>query len=278
MSATSQKAKAATRFVLAPQLLGAAALTAFREEAEALAEDHVEGFNCDPSVMMSNVRIGVASVLPEMARLLTARPLTEVSWITTLINLGHAVEYAAANSVTVPTVSRAELDAKYAALQRYREPALHFARGLSCELFAKFSADEVANIEAGKGYYDHGQDGVSLASLFRRHEADIAGLHPFTPTHLTEMERLGAWVSENVTPEGARPKQRATAGVSPALRDRMWTLLKRRHAELRKAGIELFGEDGVDAMVPRLNSRVQSASAQNDDGEKPPTPPAPPVG
>jgi hypothetical protein len=44
-----------------------------------------------------------------------------------------------------------------------------------------------------------------------------------------------------------------------AMRDRLWTLVRRRHAELRRAGIELFGEDGVNAHVPRLGLRAKAA-------------------
>ncbi|MFO0603801.1 MAG: hypothetical protein U0324_11540 [Polyangiales bacterium] len=267
MRSSSAKAKAAARFVLPPQLLGAAALAAFREEAQSLADDQVVGFNVDPAVMMANLRTGVASVHPRLGELVEARPRTKVPWILSIANLGHAIEYAVANCNTAPAVSRAELDAKYAELQRYREPALHFARGLASDLFAKLPAQEVSAIEAGKGYYDHGQDGVSLASLFRRHADEIAGMHPFTPAQLSTMEHLGAEVAASVTPGGARPKDRVAVGVSPALRDRLWTLLRQRHAELRKCGVELFGEDEVDEKVPRLNRRVQVVSApQNDNG------------
>lgn len=277
MASTSSAAKVRQHFVLASQLLGAAAIEQFRDEAMALTGDQIEGFNCDPAVMMSNVRIGVESVLPHMNELLAARPRTQVPWILSIVNLGHAVEYAVANCASAPRVTRAELDTKYAELQQYREPALLIARALAFPLFQKLSEGEVATIEAGKGYYDHGQDGVSLASLFRREAAQIAGLHPFTPEHLDTMERLGAWVASHVTPEGARPKPRATVGVSPELRDRLWTLLKLRHAELRKAGMELFGEDALDERVPRLNSRARTV-VQNDNSDDPVTPtPTPPV-
>jgi hypothetical protein len=275
MPAHSAKAKAAARFALQPQLLGAAALATFRDEAMALADDQVVGFNVDPAVMMSNLRTGVASVHPLLAELVEARPRTKVAWVLSMTNLGHAIEYAVANCAQAPAVTRAQLDAMYAELQRYREPALHFARGLASELFQKLSAQEVATIEAGKGYYDHGQDGVSLASLYRRHAAEIAGMHPFTSAQLDAMEAVGARVAASVTPEGARPKERVAVGVSPALRDRLWTLLKLRHAELRKCGVELFGEDEVDEKVPRLNRRTQTATPQNDNGGGEPPAPTP---
>lgn len=42
------------------------------------------------------------------------------------------------------------------------------------------------------------------------------------------------------------------------VRDRLWTLLRLRHEALRLAGIELFGERGVDARVPRLGVRAKA--------------------
>jgi hypothetical protein len=73
------------------------------------------------------------------------------------------------------------------------------------------------------------------------------------------MEAVGHWVSTHVTPAGARARKPAEVGVSADLRDRLWTLLRTRHVELRKVGIELFGEDGVNERVPPLLSRVRSA-------------------
>jgi hypothetical protein len=275
MAASLPLAKAPEHFALAPQLLGEAAVAAFREAALALADDQVVGVNVDPAVMMSNLRIGIASVHPHLPELLERRPFTAVEWILSLLNLGHAVEHAVANCTTAPAVSRADIDACYAELQRYREPALHFARGLACELFQKFNPQEVALIEAGKGYYDHGQDGISLASLYRRHADAIAGMHPFTPTQIDTMERLGAELTSWVTPQGARPKERVPVGISPTLRDRLWTLLRLRHAELRKCGIELFGEEAIELRVPRLHHRVPSPSKPHNDNPEPPPKPTP---
>ncbi len=43
--------------------------------------------------------------------------------------------------------------------------------------------------------------------------------------------------------------------------------LDAKYAELRKCGVELFGEDEVDEKVPRLHRRVQVVTApQNDNG------------
>ncbi len=96
--------------------------------------------------------------------------------------------------------------------------------------------------------------------------------------HLDTMEHLGLWLSENVTPTGARQRKR-DASEQAALRDRLWTLLRTRHAELRKVGNELFGEDDLDARVPRLGSRVAVATPKaENDNEGAPQAPQPPTG
>ena len=263
-------------FVLPQLLLGAAAIAAFRDEAQALANDMIESCNADPAVMVTNVRTGVDAVLPRLGEALDARPKTRVDWILAMPNLAHAVEYAANNGGVAPTVTREEIDAKYAELQLYRTPALLVAKALASPLFKLLPAGEVAGIEAGQGFYDHGQDGIALASLFRTHEASIEGAHPFTRAHLDAMEAVGHWVCTHVTPSGARAPKPAAVGVSTELRDRLWTLLRKRHAELRKVGIELFGEDGVDAKVPLLLRRVRVAARKDAAEVKEPAAPVVP--
>lgn len=265
-------------FIFPATLVGAAAVAAFRDEAMALPDHAVEVCNVEPAVMMVNLRSGIEAVRPRMAEVLEARPKTRFDWITSLPNLGRAVEYVA-GTVTAPPaiVSRAEIDAKYAELQGYRVPALFVAKALAADLFKLLPSDQVTAIEEGSGIYNHAQDGIALASLFRAHAAALKDKHPFTDAQLDALESIGLWLSENVTPTGARQRKR-DASEQAALRDRLWTLLRVRHAELRKVGNELFGEDDLDARVPRLGSRVASATAKAENDNESATPPQPPTG
>jgi hypothetical protein len=265
-------------FIFPATLVGAAAVAVFRDEAMALPDHAVEVCNVEPAVMMVNLRTGVDAVRPRMAEVLEARPKTRFDWITSLPNLGRAVEYVA-GTVTAPPaiVSRAEIDAKYAELQGYRVPALFVAKALAADLFKLLPSDQVTAIEEGSGIYNHAQDGIALASLFRAHAAALKDKHPFTDAQLDALESIGLWLSENVTPTGARQRKR-DASEQAALRDRLWTLLRVRHAELRKVGNELFGEDDLDARVPRLGSRVASATAKAENDNESATPPQPPTG
>ena len=135
---------------------------------------------------------------------------------------------------------------------------LHATRARANLRVGRLPSARVAAIARGRGVYNHAQDGVVLASLFRDRAVELAGRHPFDDVFLDAMQAHGAWLMERVAPSGARVRRRSPPAMA-ATRDRLWTLLRRRHAELRKAGIELFGEGGVNAQVPRLGLRAKAA-------------------
>jgi|GEM_PF-3182334 len=251
-------------FALSQPLLGDAAIAAFLAAIEAIRDDQTDVFSVEASVMVTNVRTGVDAVLPRLAEVLAVRPKTDAAAILTLPNLARAVQHAAAGCVAAPAVARANLESRYAQLQLYREPTLLVAQALTSPLLAKdgvplLPPEIVASIAEGNGQYNHAQDGVRLASLFRQYGPAIVGKHPFSAAWLDAMEAHGAWIMDNITPTGARVRKNAPPEMTRT-RDRLWTLLRLRHTELRKAGIELFGEDGVDAEVPRLGTRVKAAA------------------
>jgi hypothetical protein len=257
-SATSRTPPPAGPYPLPPALHADAAIDAFRDACRALDGAPLDVLSVEPAVLVANVRAGVDAVRPRLAEVLTARQRTDVDAILSLPNLARAVEHAAANCVAAPRVTRAAIDARYDELQTYREPALLVARGLAAPRVARLPAALVAAITQGRGIYNHAHDGVRLASLYRDHAAEVAGRHPFDDAFLDAMQAHGAWLMERVAPSGARVRRRSPPTMA-AMRDRLWTLVRRRHAELRRAGIELFGEDGVNAHVPRLGLRAKAA-------------------
>ncbi|MGK4003964.1 hypothetical protein WMF31_15130 [Sorangium sp. So ce1036] len=50
------------------------------------------------------------------------------------------------------------------------------------------------------------------------------------------------------------------------MRDRLWTLMVRRHADLRKIGYYFHG-DAFEEMTPKLQSRVARSTAQAEEEE-----------
>lgn len=90
--------------------------------------------------------------------------------------------------------------------------------------------------------------------------ADFAGKHPFTHAQVVALAEHGNWLVQNLTPKGARPAP-TTRGEASLVRDRFWTALQTGYLELRKAGLSLFGEDGIDAHIPALQARAASHRA-----------------
>jgi hypothetical protein len=100
--------------------------------------------------------------------------------------------------------------------------------------------------------------------------AELKGLHPFTREELEKLRRTSEWLLENLNPAGARvevKKKEKTAAEDT--RDRLWTLLLRRHPTLRKVDYYFHGDE-FEAVTPRLLSRVASAQAVEEALEEEP--------
>ena len=128
----------------------------------------------------------------------------------------------------------------------------------------------VAQIRSGKGLFDAAQDGVALSDLYAEYRSQIAGKHPFADAQLSRIAELGHALMKLITPEGARTGSSEAAAQAMELRDRIFSLLAIRHAELRKAGFYLFGEE-VESRVPSLGARQGKSRPQ--PAEPPPAPP-----
>jgi hypothetical protein len=77
-----------------------------------------------------------------------------------------------------------------------------------------------------------------------------------------------------VQPDGATARP-ATPNEYDLLRRQFWALVVNLHRHLRTIGVVLWGEDGVDAQVPKLQTRVvtRSSGATDDPPADPVTPP-----
>ncbi|KYF55287.1 hypothetical protein BE08_24655 [Sorangium cellulosum] len=106
----------------------------------------------------------------------------------------------------------------------------------------------------------------------REHLARIAvdELHPFAREEIKKVRRTSAWLLENLTPAGARVEvKKRDKTAAEDTRDRLWTLLLRRHPTLRKVGYYFHGDD-FEAVTPRLLSRASSAQAVDEALEEEP--------
>ncbi|AGP40191.1 hypothetical protein [Sorangium cellulosum] len=84
------------------------------------------------------------------------------------------------------------------------------------------------------------------------------------------LREASEWLLANLTPDGARRPAAKQRGEAEAMRDRLWTLLVRRYAELRKIGYYFHG-NALEDVNPKLQSRVVNGAAEEaeeDAGEE----------
>lgn len=222
--------------------------------ARKLAKEQVVPLKLDVNLIFANVGQGVSAVLPQLGRLRAELPLLPIDDLAKLPLLAEALLYAHAESQRHhQPAKRQEIDEKRTELLALREPLL-----LQAEVFAHLGLlpnDRVAQIRGGKGLFDAAQDGVALSDLYAEYRDRLAGKHPFGDAQLARVAALGQALLQVITPDGARSPIPAAAAAAMDDRDRIYSLLVLRHAELRKAGFYLFGEQ-VDDKVPPLGARL----------------------
>ena len=219
-------------------------------EAQAIPEAEIVVCRGDLPLALHNVQLGIASVLPLEARLRKELPMLKLAELGSLPDLAAGLLYAA-DRVSGPP-AKTELVDKQLRLRKLREPMLIIAEGLV--LHGLLPAERVTAIRQGKGPIDAARDGIALEALYREYATTLRNKHPFTEAELTEVADLGNYLVRAITPNGGRQPVEAQSDAT-RLRDRFYTLLVQRHAELRKAGFVLFGE-AVNDHVPALGTRV----------------------
>jgi hypothetical protein len=193
-----------------------------------------------------------------IAELREALPKIAMKAVLELEDLARALVVAAGKIVT--PASTGEIDEKLGVVRALREPMLTTAEVLAGR--GILPVDIVAKIRQGTGKYDMASDGEGLARLYRDHAAAIAGKHPFTLEELERIRSASEWLLDRLTPAGApRPPAAGKKAFGPEdIRDRFWTLVVKRHSDLRLMGYYRF-RDELDLYVPKLQSRTLGASA-----------------
>ena len=179
----------------------------------------------------------------------------------------------------LPSVNLEELSAlprlaqglAFAALQVHREAraapfgalferATHLRRKLSAAAGALADANLLPAVDVEEARLhvrlDVVEESLALAALFQRHLSLVEGRSPVNKTDLLEVEQ----VAKKLRTLLGRPAPEGEEGSVPALvkaiemRDRLWTLLTRRHDMLWRCGAWLYGR-AVDERVPPLPTR-----------------------
>ncbi|WP_437668819.1 hypothetical protein [Sorangium sp. So ce131] len=242
----------------------------FTPEALAIPDREVELCRADVRIAFANVKQGVEAVCADPERVRRALPELPLDDVLALPDLGRALVFASTRVTARPASSR-HIEAKLKIVAELREPMLSLAETLARR--GLLPKDVVAEIRAGSGKYDMASDGMALAHLYEEHADVLRGKHPFTEGEFAELQAASEWLLDNLTPDGARRPASRQRGEAEKMRDRLWTLMVRRHADLRKIGYYFHG-DAFEDVTPKLQSRIASSAAQavieeieEDDGE-----------
>ncbi len=225
----------------------------FLPAAELLAPHELVPFRVDGSLAAHNVAAGVAAVMPRKANVLEDLPKVNFDELATLPDLSLGVVFAQ-SQVTLVSGSTHTTGKMIVEAGRLRELMLTSAEALA---FAGLvESREVHKIRAGKGKIDMATDCVNLASLFGKMEPVIRAKTPVTSAQVRRAAELGTALLAILKPKTAKKGKSSELTDAVEARDRLWTLLVRRHDVLTRVACWLWGEDEMHAHVPSLLSHV----------------------
>ncbi|WP_437311695.1 hypothetical protein [Sorangium sp. So ce388] len=229
----------------------------FAPLAAELPDRDVEVCRADVRIAFANVKRGVQAACADPARIRRALPELPLDDVLALPDLGRALIFAATR-VTAKPASSGEIDAKLKVVTELREPMLTLAETLAKR--GLLPRNVVAEIRAGTGKYDLASDGMALAHLYEEHADALRGKHPFTQEEFDQLREASEWLLDTLTPDGARRPVARQRSEAESMRDRLWTLLVRGHADLRKIAYYFHG-DTFEDVTPKLQSRLSSSAA-----------------
>lgn len=219
--------------------------------ARALPAGEVLPFRLDVDLAVVNVKTGMHVVDAHAGDISTYLPKENLADLLSLNELAAAVKYSSLRvEQEVPVQS--EMRSKQARARELRHQAMPVVKGLAAnDLLPQAELDPILS---GHGPFDTAEDCVSLSTLLRKHEVAIAGKHPLTTAQITEMAEVGAWLLTHLRPGNAPSPLPSTPSVMVDDRNRLATLLIRRHARLQ-AIAHYFHENDWQDRAPPLGSR-----------------------
>jgi hypothetical protein len=242
----------------------------FLPVAMQLAEAEVQACRADVPVALANIKLGVKAVCGDaaaVARIAAHLPKIATEDLLGLPDLGRAL-YFISGKVVSRAVSVGEIDKALKEISSPREQMLSQAEILAQR--GHLDPDRVAKIRANSGKFDRAKDGVDLVELYAEKAKELKGLHPFTQEEFDKLGATSEWLLDNLTPDGARKETKKRTALEDE-RDRLWTLVLKRHPALRIVGYYFHGDD-FEAYTPKLLSRVAQAVL---DEEAPASPASP---
>lgn len=235
--------------------------------ARALSPDEILPFRLDVDLAINNVATGLQVVHAHAAEIPVVLPKEDLAALLSLDELARALKHAALQAeLEVPEQSL--VSAKLKEANELRTSLLSVAKGLAQN--GLIPQAEVDVIAAGRGVRDRVEDCASLAVLFQKYENDIAGKHAITPARIQACAEVGAWLITHLRPANAPATGPAAPSTIVDDRNRLATLLIRRHARLQ-AVAHYFHDDDWEDRAPALGSR----SVKRRPKQESPADPAP---
>lgn len=216
----------------------------------------------DTDLVASNVRRGVSSIAQEdvLARIRVELPTADLGPLLELDRLGEAVAFAARNVTAQPKSE--ELVTKTVRGRKVRK--VLFSQIETFIGTGEIAREELAKMRKGNGIIDVANDLIDSVALLEKYEPVLGGRLSVTPEMLTEGQELGRWLRQTVEPSVSPKLDSGKKNEGTEVRDRLWTLLQRRHRELRHIGAWLWPEE-VDKRVPPLLARQRKRKSKEKE-------------
>lgn len=242
-----------------PEVTGSeAAYRLFIDEGRAIPDEDVVPCRANVSVAYHNVKRGVDAVM-QKREVVEKLPGIDIKRLLELPELALGVVHAAALAGRVGD-KIPETDFSSLVSRGHGKRRLLLLSVETCAEAGHVPMNEITPIRRGRGPLDLAGDLVALVALFRKYANVLKDRTPVSAKDLEEANEIATELQRFVKPKGT-PVTKAARTPEAAIddRDRLWTLLVRGHAELRKVGAFLFG-DAVSERVPPLQSRVRVAT------------------
>lgn len=247
----------------------AACFAAFLSEARALSASEVIPFPGDARLALSNVRRAVDDVFADPSMVSQHLTMFPVAQAMEAADVARALVHA---DVSVQYVPAPPLGAR-AVLKRIAKPRRGMVNvAVTLAERGLLPSEQVAKLGRQGGMQGTINDAIIVSALFATHADAIKGMHPFTAKEIAALQQDAEWLRENMKPKGARKAVAKRGGLPEDDRNRMWTLLVKRHALLLRIAGYFYGPALTEHVSP-LRSRVHAPlSVESDEPAPAPNP------
>lgn len=247
----------------------AACFAAFLSEARAQPASEVLTFPGDARLALSNVRRALDDVFADPNTVAQHLVMFPVAQAMEAADVARALVHADVSVQYVPSVA----SGARAVLKRIAGPRKSMVNvAVTLADRGLLPADQVAKLGRTRGMQGTINDAIVVSALFANHADAIKGMHPFTAKEVASLQQDAEWLRENMKPKGARKAATKRGGRPEDDRNRMWTLLVKRHALLQRIAGYFYGVT-IEQHVSPLRSRVHAPlSIESDEPAPSPAP------